>query len=555
MTTETAPTPPPVAATPPHSLTVNGCVIPLPRFQPRVRQLNQPAEQRWIEGAATEPDVWLHVVPVGTDQWVCEGEVSNASFAPGLPARATVRCKVQAQVSAGCELTHDLRDLPSSLLPKRAAIFRLLIHGGDASPIDVNLLDQPLPKWEQVWGPLGMRMPIDDFPDHGPELEVAFETGATCTNEDQEDAVHGHEYGPPDTGAVAGSKIRFGHSYQNLLAVKVLARAAANRAFHAFDRRTGEPITVEYYGAVTPVVDELSNELPEYVPVVAGLTYERKPFNPEHRVRQALHDQTWWSMTRSALARRRIICQGEMDRLLISERGPTNFTPDWRPRNVHQLLEMALQNPHQGLPGEAGRGMGWLGWNYAWRILVDPHGPWSRAFVTTYLACFETGASLSHGFVQRDSRVMPDGHTEENVAQTFEVTMLSHAVLGLARLSGAGMPHWPMRVADTIYRQQALAYSGYPSPPHVLQWRDDGTMQPAPGTDADPAFGFFDELCAALYRTTGRSDYLQMSCKFHQPAPDWNTKWLLMQEFPDDQDKRECVELRGIGLLRPAGAQ
>jgi hypothetical protein len=240
---------------------------------------------------------------------------------------------------------------------------------------------------------------------------------------------------------------------------------------------------------------------------------------------------------------------------MISERGPTNFTPDWRPRNVHQLLEMALQHPHQGLPGEAGRGMGWLGWSYAWRILVDPHGPWSRAFATTFLACFELGASLSHGLVQRDSRIMPDGHTEDDVAQCFEVAILGHACLGLARVAGLGMPQWIQRAANTIWMMPALYYSGYPSPPHVLKWNPDGTVRPALGTDADPAFGFFDELCAALYRCTGRQDYLQMAFKFHQPAPDWNTKVALMAEFPDDQDRNETLEARGLGMVQaqPSG--
>lgn len=555
------------------TLTVNGVPVTLPDFHARV-----PASQRerdstvtqWVPGDARSCDVWVAARALGPGQWLLEGEVSNASFAPGVPARPQVRCKVKletppsdvAGTPSGWSVGHDLDELPDVLGPQRAALWRALVLAPGAEPYDVAQLDVPLPKWSENYGPLGARVARDPYHDAGEALEEGYRSGGLVVHRDSGDALNVEgfrQFGRKARGEPGGTGLWFAYTWNDLRAVRLIVKALHNRGFFAYDRRTGEPITVEYYGDVTPPYDGTDAWLPEFKDVMAGVEVEFGEHDPAHRQRQDGYVHDWWAMSKSPLAERLVVHAGERCRLMFSERGPVKFDPGWVPANVHQLHEEALRHPHQGLNDYAGRWAGWLGWSWAWRMLARPRGC-SRAFGQVFLNALELGASQTHGFVQRGKRVMPagpDGAPLEvsDVAQCFEVGILAHAALGIARLSGQPTPIWPQRAASALYElagegEPVFTYEGMRTPPHILQWQPDGTLAPAPGTDGDPAFGWYVELCAALYLATRNQNFLMMSCRYHAVAPSWNQKVALMAEFTHPLDLAQTAEARGIGALK-----
>lgn len=502
-----------------------------------------------------------------------EVEISHASFIPGRPARAWLpSASVSVSAGSGWGIVPDVaRPWPSSWPTKRGAWRRYGLY--PAGRPDLRGKAQVIARGDMLpspnfasWGPLNM--PIAELREdlaaslathwaeqviylretlsHGQNHYYKDANGNDAFSgwyaEDSADApVNGPDrwvwWGPKNPDDPGGSGVFFSTGWQRCVEFARYALLACQplheRMWLAYNRATGQPITVEDYGAVTPKYvpgtgDPNNDSLPEFRNVATSDPMPL-PYDTAHRIRHDRYAIVAHEFTGSPMARRMVFNAAAQCRLQWTERGGTD---QWC-YDLAAMYKRVQAAPHQGLLGTyGGRSMGEpaLVIAAARKFGMQGGDDWAAMF----LDFLEIGAP-PHGVIQRAWE--PSGAWSggpHDLAHSFEVPMLEAGGLAIARQFKRPVPRQIALALRSVFCNPALLQPYESS--NVGPWNYlhvgahdgasyaklvDGQTTPGskPGDATHAEFG-----CALGYSATKDPAFLEAMATVGLPAPSVEAK-------------------------------
>lgn len=512
----------------------------------------------WRPGDRHTPDVWYAVRKVG-DCIEAEVEVSNASFHPGCWARPDIpHVTVTVSAGAGWTLVQGVaRPWPSVWPIKRGAWRRFGVYPSGRA--DLRLQAQILARGQlynpiySSWGPANMPLPslnptlasklAADWNGRYLGLRSALPNPSGWYAEDSEDSprAKGHGWvvhGPDDPGAPAGSGVYFSTGWQRCVDFAryalLMCQPCHERMWLAYNRQTGEPITVDDYGSVTPKYspgthDPNNNDLPGYRGIPTNQIGLPDPYDTAHRIRHDRYPIAAFEFTGSPMARRMVLHAAAQCRLQWSERGETD---QWS-YNIKNMFLRVQANPHQGLSGTyGGRSLGEPAFVIAAakKFGATDADDWAKMFLGMVGL-----AAPAHGVIQRNNE--PGGGAWDgganDLAHSFEVPMLGIGTLALARQFNLPIPKQIATAMRAVFVDSPLRdyYSGNRGPWDYLYVgaHNGAAYQAITGGQTTPGAPEGDATHAALgcaigYSITKDPAFLDASARVGLPAPSWQAK-------------------------------
>lgn len=503
-----------------------------------------------------------------------EQEVSNASFVPGQKARAVVDAAVSIEPPAGYEIVEDCsRPWPTRWYPMHAAFRRFVMYPtgrpglhDDAKRIAAGVMDTKTAQLgHENYGPCNMPMPkLSPQQDTAGRQRVAnwlshlrsmLTMNQIGTVEDSEDGLlvanlfGWRPWGIPARDAPAGSGIFFwtGWEWCQDHAAYLWLAAACNheRQWHAYHRKTGEPITADDYGDPGPMYQQATRDpnngwLPEFRGVAATLDPIIDPYNAGHSIRGFRHLIALSEMSDSPMVKRALAGQAAQWRLQCSERGP-HPSGGYTPPSLRTYRDWMKAAPHNGFYGsDTGRQNGWPAFLIAQSIKkgAAKNMPWAKMFVEFV----ELGA-MPNGILSRcaaqPGSVWHD--PDHDTAHAFEVPILYAGATGCARQAGVPVPPSMLRAFQALYEESPKApyYSGEVGPYNYsyVAERGGAPYQTVIGGKAwnNPQGDATHTQTGSALAISQSSDprYLVSSAGVGAATPDWKAKKKMLEGKAD----------------------
>jgi hypothetical protein len=364
------------------------------------------------------------------------------------------------------------------------------------------------PHWRNHCTPFDMKVPADPIPAPGINWQEAFDQELFVVHEDAEDCLNADQtwgpYGPDGTYKPGGSGIRFAYGAEDPDALVVADRAIRNRALK---------------------------------------------YNLAHWCREAGYAWYLSDMTRELKAPRRVAALADFQRstwaLPDAYDGPGN-----NPRTVAFMELLASQTPGRALDAvriDEPRAIGWLQWGEAMALKVSPQREhtFAQRLVDLTLAAVipETGQIV---------RGPHSGIDQGDIFYVFQSTIWWMGTLALCMRLGRPIPPAVFTYAEKVHALPVVDYYGSPTMPAFVR-SEGGQLIPGTGPEqqGDPSIGWYEELCAVLYKLTGDTKYVSWSCKFGvgatlTAAATLDQKRAALAAITNLQARKQTVLLRGV---------
>lgn len=546
-----------------------------------------PANQRayvwtstWDAGTDTTPHVWIAQKRLRSGVVIFEVEAGNASMVVGSKARGEFPCSVQidtqALALAGWAIEMDCpRAWPSTWPPMHTTFRRCAIYPASMPELQANAQHAARGVFNsihQALGPANMPLPAltplqmtqvrGTCGDRLNSIRTALMQGATAYI-NQEDGPQlpprggWRVHGPPRPDEVGGSGIFFDTGWQQCdEAVQLFlleAEMADERAWHALDRTTGEPITADSYPDPGPKYvagtgDPNNGWLPEFLGVAANPDPLPLCYDAAHSVRGFRFVVALCDMLDSAIVRRKLAQYAAQMRLQFSERG-ANPSGGYYPPTLRNSFYLAKACPNTGAGIEGGRIRGWGAFLMAAHLKYNGGSAGDQAWADMFLSWAKT-CTPTNGIAQRVHHDPPKSGIDVwydpawDLAHAFEAPIWHY---GHAALWRQRMPASPSRPIDTLeaagdslYRtaRKGPYYSGEVGPMDYLFVAVRGGS-PVPyvfdGKSYDPNVvgdaTHCDAMCALLASDNPGADWRSISATVAHVTPDAASKkaWLYAQ--------------------------
>lgn len=475
----------------------------------------------WSPGRSG-PDVWCSLAQVG-EMILAEVEVSNASITIGQKARPTIEAEVSVAIAPGNVLVQDVRrPWPHTWFPMRAACRRYAIYPKDRPDLAQAAADLASMKVPPQFGPNGagpceMAMPqltaaqaqfaSGQAINNVGKLAAALVGNYPCAVEDSEDGPliispgGWRPHGPIDRGAPGGSGVWFDSGWQQHSAFAQLAWLQAccayERAWHAFDRATGRPITADDYpdGALKYAAgtgDPNNGWLPEFVGIAPWPDPLPLCYDSAHSIRGMRHAIYLSDITSSPMVKRMIASEAAQMRLQFGERG-AGPAYGYTPANLKNFIAAAQASPHTGGGISAGRIMGWPAYICAQDVKVNGLTG-SEKFCDAMLE-WAALCAPPHGVCQRVTHNPPAPPAQDiwydptwDLAHSFEVPIFWFGVQSCAKQRGHGMLRGMLHAAISLFEsvRKGTSYGGDVGPMDYLYVAHRGGEPVYPLVDGKP---------------------------------------------------------------------
>jgi hypothetical protein len=456
--------------------------------------------ESWTRGSA-EPDRWTATRKALSGVVTHEVEFSNASFYPTIKGSAAFSCAVEVDPPRGYVLVADCdRPLPSVWWPMHAAMRRFALYPKDRPDLRPEAEraargTYDLKKWRRgrlAYGACNTPLPdlsvnqaaseafkVSGWLSHLRTI-LASTTGLTGGIEDSEDGIYIRKdgwvpWGIPDRGAPAGSGIFFYTGWEQAPDSPAYSWLKAvccyERSWSAYDRSTGNPITVYNYGDPGPMYqagtgDPNNGWLPEFVGVAPWPEPLPLPYDASHSIR-GFRDLIFLSECMDSPAVKRMLrTVAAQFRLQYSDRGP-HPSGGYTPPALRTWLSWARNAPHNGHFGQdTGRMIGWPAAIIAQSIKragAQENKPWAAM-----LAEFVETATMPNGILSRCDEQNPASvwyDPANSTAHSFEVPILWNGAIGCSTYGVRPIAN-PQRFAECLYEEAPLfPYYGGVGPP------------------------------------------------------------------------------------------
>ena len=526
--------------------------------------------ESWTRGS-NAPDIWTATKKYLSGVVVQEIEFSNASFYRGVKATPTFTCTVEIAAPRGYVLVEDcVRPLPDTWYPMHAEMRRIALYPKDRPDLRPEAERAArgtynVSKWRRgrlAYGPCNLPLPdlsvnqaaseafkVSGWLSHLRTI-LGSTAGLTGAVEDSEDGIFIRRdgwapWGIPDRGAPAGSGIRFYTGWEqspDSPAYSWLKACCAHeRDWCAFDRGTGQPISVYSYGDPGPryqagTGDPNNGWLPEFVGVAPWPDPLPLPYDASHSIR-GFRELIFLSECMDSPAVKRMIQSvAAQFRLQYSDMGPRP-TANYTPPALRTWLDWARNRPGQGHFGQdTGRMVGLPSLIIAQSIKragASENKPWA-----SMLAEFVDTAKMPNGIMSRCAEPNPPaGMTPaewaiqnvwydptHDLAHAFEVPELFIGAMGCSIQSGRPIAN-VTRFAETLYEEAPLLpyYNGH-GPPNYAHVAARGgqpyrTVSGGKGNTGDSTHAHLGCTLAAVHDPNARQRWINAALRI-EPITD-----------------------------------
>lgn len=507
----------------------------------------------WDPGTDSTPHYWIANKLLRSGVALYEVERGNASVVLGQKGRHEFPCDAEVVPGAGWLMESDCaRPWPSVWPPMHCAFRRYALYPANRPDLkdDAQRAAQgtfQYPEKRAAFGPLNIALP---------KLTPIQEAQAAATSGGRLGAVraallHGSTayisqedgpqlapwngwrvHGPPRGDEVGGSGVFADSGWQGNDETTRLylleAEMAHERAWHAYDRATGQPITADNYPdpgpKYAPGSEDVNNGwLPEFVGVAANPDPLPQAYDAAHSIRGFRFAVALRDMLDSPMALRAVSSYAAQARLAFSERGALP-SGGYFPPTLRNALNAARAAPNTGGGGIAGRIAGWPAFLLAAHLKYNGGSEGDRDWAAMFLEWART-CTPGHGIAQRvrhspGSDIWYDPNFD--LAHAFEAPIWYFGVAALARQTLARMPDEMRRAGVSLYEtvRKGPYYSGDVGPmDYLFVAHRDGlpVEQLTDGKGGDEAHGLFGDathaeaLCGLLASEYG-ARFLQDSC-------------------------------------------
>jgi len=510
----------------------------------------------WNPGSDLTPHTWIAQKRLHSGVVIFEVECGNASIVRGQKARALFPCDVVVQAPDGWAVVQECeRTWPYVWPPMHCAFRRFALYPSnrpDLQPEAIRAARGWL--WSEyqtrklAFGPANLPLPnLTPLQQSLASATCGSRLGlvrsallnGTTTYISQEDGPQlppwngWRVHGPPRGDEVGGSGVFIMDSgwqgCDEMVQLYLLeSEMAHERAWHAYDRATGKPITADDYPDPGPKYapgtgDPNNGWLPEFIGVAVNPDPLPTSYDSAHRVRGDRFAIALCECLDSAMTERAVASYAAQARLAFSERGALPAY-GYEPDTLRNALNDAKAAPNTGGGGKAGRIAGWPGIAVAAHLKYNGGSEGDRDWAAMFLEWART-CTPTHGIAQRvhtnpGTSIWYDANWD--LAHAFEAPIWYFAVASLARQTLARMPDDMRRAGISLYEtvRKGPYYSGDVGPMDYLfvAVRDGAPVDPlVNGKGGDEAHGLYGDathaeaFCGLLASEYG-ARFLEDSC-------------------------------------------